>query len=225
MVRVIKQTVRLTLDIAMTIILLCSYAYRITGDTAHEWTGIVLLLIFIIHIIINYKWFKLIFNGAYNPHRIIMTGVNLFLAIDFAILFITGLSHSRTVLSFLHLSGSITLRQVHTTAAYWGLILIAVHIGIHWRIFINFIIGITENKIKFPCVIIMRILSIALVVFGVWSSFDRDIFAKLFLGFSFDYWPPERPIVLFFTETISIMGVYIFTTYYFMNLLVWRKKQ
>jgi hypothetical protein len=224
MVRVTEHTIRLTLDIAMTVLLLCSFAYRITGDTAHEWIGVVILLLFILHIIINRKWFTLIFNGAYSSRRVIMTVVNLLLAVDFAILLITGLSHSRTVLSFLHLSGSITLRQIHTTAAYWGLILIAVHIGIHWRIIINFVKGIAENKKGFPCKIIMRVLAIAFVIFGVWSSFDRDIFSKLFLGFSFDYWSPESPIVLFFAETISIMGIYIFTSYHFMKLLDWLKK-
>jgi len=37
------------------------------------------------------------------------------------------------------------------------------------------------------------------------------------LGFSFDYWPPERPFVLFFAETLSIMGIYVFVAYYLMK--------
>jgi hypothetical protein len=40
------------------------------------------------------------------------------------------------------------------------------------------------------------------------------MFSKLFLGFSFDYWPEERPAVLFFAAMLSIMSVYVFITYY-----------
>jgi len=214
-----KKTVRLLLDITITVILLCSYAYRITGDKAHEWIGITLFLCITLHIIINLKWFKTIFKGAYNPRRIIMTTVNILLAVDFAILLITGLSHSRTLLSFLHLSGSMVLRQIHTAAAYWSIILTAVHIGIHWGLFINAVMGKVRNEKKLLFGIIMRILAIALFAFGVWSSFDRDIFSKLFLGFSFDYWSPEKPIILFFVETISIMSIYIFTAYYCLKII------
>jgi hypothetical protein len=60
----------------------------------------------------------------------------------------------------------------------------------------------------------MRVLAFALAVFGVWSSFDRDMFSKLFRGFSFDYWPEERPAILFFAVNLSLMAVYIFVAYY-----------
>jgi hypothetical protein len=44
------------------------------------------------------------------------------------------------------------------------------------------------------------------------------MFAKLFLGFSFDYWPAERLFILFFAETLSVMGLFVFVTYYGMKL-------
>jgi hypothetical protein len=68
--------------------------------------------------------------------------------------------------------------------------------------------GITQkNRIRG---IIVRAFAFLFAVFGVWASFDRDMFSKLFFGFSFDYWPEERPAVLFFAVMLSIMGVYVF---------------
>jgi phosphotransferase system glucose/maltose/N-acetylglucosamine-specific IIC component len=67
--------------------------------------------------------------------------------------------------------------------------------------------------------IIMRVLAFALAAFGVWSSFDRDMFSKLFCGFSFDYWPEERPAILFFAVNLSLMAVYIFVAYYALKRL------
>jgi len=211
-------TVRIIIDLAIIILLLCAYAYRIVGDTAHEWIGVSVFVLFIAHNVINYRWYKNIVRGAYTVRRVIMTTVNALLALTMATLAITGFIQSRTVLSFLNLQGGMVLRQIHTTVAYWGLPLIGIHIGLHWGMFTKSI----SNQYLF--ILIMRIFAFLFTAFGIWSSFDRDMFSKLFLGFSFDYWPSEKPIVLFFAETISIMGIYIFTAYYFIKILDWLKR-
>jgi hypothetical protein len=132
-----------------------------------------------------------------------------------ATLITTGLMQSRAVLAFLHLPGAMVLRQIHTTAAYWGLIIIAVHTGLHLEMILNAFRKMTktsgENHTRKT---ILRVIALAFISFGVWSSFDRDMFSKLFLGFSFDFWPEERPAFLFFVVNFSIMGMYVSITYY-----------
>ena len=208
----LRQKLRVVIDIAMTILLIAAYAYRITGDTAHEWIGVSVFVLFIAHNGINFRWYKNMGKGAYTARRVIMTTVNALLALTLATLFITGFLQSRIVLSFLNLPGGMVLRQIHTTTAYWFLALIGVHLGLHWGMFTPFI---GKNNV---ITIVMRILACLFAAFGAWSFFDRDMFAKLFLGFSFDYWPPARPSVLFFAETLSVMGLYVFAAYYGMKL-------
>jgi hypothetical protein len=137
-----------------------------------------------------------------------------------ATLIITGLLHSRIVLAFLRLPGDMMLRQIHTTAAHWCLPLIGAHLGLNWRIILNASRKMAkvdgENRIR---KIVMRVSALAVFAFGVWSSFDRNMFSKLFRGFSFDYWPEERPAILFFAVNLSIMGLYVFVTYYALALL------
>jgi hypothetical protein len=111
-----------------------------------------------------------------------------------------------------------TLRLIHTTAAYWLLPLIGLHIGLHWGMIAR---HIGTNRL---IICVMRIAAFLFAAFGVWSSFDRDMFSKLFLGFSFDYWPEERPALLFFAETLSVMAVYIFAVYYAVKRLEKRQK-
>jgi hypothetical protein len=223
--RLICKTLRILLDLAMTILLLCAFAYRITGDAAHEWIGVSVFVLFIVHNIINRKWYKNIFKGAYSMRRITMTIINLLLALTMAVLIITGLLQSRTVLAFLHLPGGMLLRQIHTTAAYWGLLLIGAHVGLHWGMFINAARNMAkithENRGR---KIFARILAFLFIAFGVWSFFDRDMFAKLFQGFSFDYWNEERPVAFFFAVMLSIMGIYVFITYSILKLSE-RKRQ
>jgi hypothetical protein len=210
-----KLAARLIIDLAFTVLLLCALMYRATGDAAHEWIGVAVCAVGIVHNVLNWKWHKNIFKGTYNLRRGVLTAVNLLLALAFALLLITGLLHSRTVLAFLDLPGGMVLRQIHTTAAYWCLPLIGVHLGLNWSIILNAFRKMAkiggENRVRKT---VMRILAFALAVFGVWSSFDRDMFSKLFLGFSFDYWPEERPAVLFFAVNLSLLAVYTFVAYY-----------
>jgi hypothetical protein len=210
-----KLTARIIIDLAMTLLLLCAYADRITGDAAHEWIGLCVFALFIAHNGINRTWYKNIFRGKYTFKRILMTAVNIPLVFTFVIILVTGSLQSRAVLAFLHLPGGMVLRQIHTTAAYWGLPLTGVHIGIHWQMFINGarkMSGITgENRIRNG---IARAAAFLIIAFGVWTSFDRDMFSKLFLGFSFDYWDERRPAILFFAAMLSIMAIYIFAAFY-----------
>jgi hypothetical protein len=206
--------------------MLCAFAYRITGDTAHEWIGISMFVLVAAHNVINRQWYKNIFKGAYNFRRGINTAFNLVIAVIMVALIITGLLQSRAVLAFLHLPGGMLLRRIHTTAAYWLLFLIAVHAGLHWQMIMNTcrkMFKITgENRTR---KIILRITALVIIGYGVWSSFDRDIFAKLFQGFSFDYWDDERPAILFFTENISIMGIYVFVSYYMVKFFETNSKR
>jgi hypothetical protein len=150
------------------------------------------------------------------------TAVNLFLLAAMTVLIITGLLHSRTVLAFLHLPGGMVIRLIHTTAAYWGLLLIAVHLGLHWEMIINAMRKMTGiTKANFGRTIIIRAVVVLIVTIGEWGSFDRDMFSKLFLGFSFDYWDPERPAILFFIFNLSILGIYVSLTYYGLKLLAY----
>jgi hypothetical protein len=45
--------IRLIIDLAMTGLLLCACAYCIIGDTAHEWAGVFVFALFIVHNIFN----------------------------------------------------------------------------------------------------------------------------------------------------------------------------
>jgi hypothetical protein len=216
---------RLIIDFVMTVLLLCAYAYRIIGDVAHEWVGIAVFASFIAHNAINWRWYKNIFKGKYTLRRTIAAIVNITLAFTMATLLVTGLLQSRTVLAFLNLPGDMLLRQAHTAAAYWGLPLIGVHVGLHWEMIMNGFGKMARvSGSSLTRRVTLRAISVMIVIYGVYASFDRDMGSKLFLGYSFDFWDPDRPAVLFFTSNLAIMGVYVCMTYYTLKLLTYRRK-
>lgn len=210
-----KSVVRIIIDVVMTILMILSLAYRITGNVYHEWIGITVSMLFIIHNLLNLHWYKNIFKGKYNFCRSINTMINLLLIIDMTALLITGMLHSRVLLSFLHLNTGIFIRQIHTLSAYWGLVLVSFHIGQHWEMVLNvFKKAFKISNNVFILKIISRSIAAAIIVYGVISSFERDMYAKLFLNYSFDFWPPEKPVILFCINNISIMSIYIFISYF-----------
>jgi hypothetical protein len=113
----LSLAVRLFIDIAMTILLLCAMGYHITGDVAHEWIGIAVTSLFIAHNAVNWRWYRGIFTGKYGLRRILNTVVNLLLLAVMAALVTSGALLSRTVFAFMGFSGGMQIRLVHTSAA------------------------------------------------------------------------------------------------------------
>jgi len=54
-------------DACMTVLLLCQMAYQVTGEVLHEWIGMGMTALVVIHQILNRKWYCAIFKGKYNP--------------------------------------------------------------------------------------------------------------------------------------------------------------
>ena len=50
-----KTILKIVIDIGMTVMLLFLMAYELIGEAAHEWLGIGMFVLFIIHHILNRK--------------------------------------------------------------------------------------------------------------------------------------------------------------------------
>ncbi|MDR2366566.1 MAG: DUF4405 domain-containing protein [Deltaproteobacteria bacterium] len=216
--------VRLAIDLCMTALLPFAMAYRVTGDAPHEWIGVSVFVLLVVHNAFNRRWYRTPFKATRNFRRMMNVAINLLLLTAMATLLITGVLLSRTVFAFMGFNGGMAIRQTHTLAAYWGLILISLHLGMRWEMIMAATQKITPCARKRPIwTIIIRIVAALIVIYGVYASFDRNMGAKLFLGYSFDFWPPDRPVVLLFTGNLAIMGVYVCAIHYALKLLAYRR--
>jgi hypothetical protein len=48
-----QLSARLIIDIAFTVLFLCALMYRVTGDAAHEWTGVAVCAVCVAHNTLN----------------------------------------------------------------------------------------------------------------------------------------------------------------------------
>lgn len=206
--------IKLVIDLSMTVLMLDAMAYYITGNTIHERVGVLLLLFFIAHNILNRRWYKTIFRGNYNLQRILSIVVNLLFLVSMAVVMISAVPISRDIFSFISINNNMALIQIHVMASYWGFIFMAVHIGMSWGTIINAVrkmTGITNpSRIR---TILLRVIAVLIVVYGVQASFERDMFYKLTVYNPFG-WSMDKSYIGFLINHLSIMGIYISGTHY-----------
>ena len=87
-----KQIVRTIVDAGMLLALLCLMAYQVTGEALHEWIGIGMTLLLIVHHILNRKWYGAMRKGKYGAYRIVSTAVNTLLLGCIALTAFCGMS-------------------------------------------------------------------------------------------------------------------------------------
>jgi hypothetical protein len=216
--------IKLVIDFAMTMLVLVEMAYRITGNTIHELVGVLSLVLFIIHNFLNRRWHMAIMKGKNTVRRIIQIVVNLLFLVTMAVMMISAVLISRDVFPYIPIYNDMILRQIHVLTAYWGFIFMAVHIGISWGTIINAarkMTGITNvSRIRS---IILRVVAVLIVVYGVQTSFVREMGSKLTIYNPFGYWSNDDSISKFLIDHLSIMGIYIGGTYYALQFV--RKKE
>ena len=123
---------RRIVDVCMTVLLLFLMAYQVTGEALHEWIGMGMTLIVIIHQILNRRWYAAIFKGRYNPYRILTTAVNVLLVISFLLTAICGMSMSGHAVPFLYGILKVSFsRKMHLSMSHWSFVLMGLHLGLH----------------------------------------------------------------------------------------------
>lgn len=127
-----NHIVKRIVDTAMTVLLLFLMAYQVTGDTAHEWIGIGMTVLVIVHQILNRKWYGVLFKGRYNPYRILSTVLNILLLFNFALTAFCGMSMSGHAVPFLYGMAPVSFaRRMHLSMSHWSSVLMGLHLGMH----------------------------------------------------------------------------------------------
>ena len=93
--------VKMGIDLAMTVLLLCQMSYLLIGETAHEWMGTAMFVLFLLHHALNREWYQNLGKGRYSALRIFQTAVDFLVFLAMLGLMISGIMISRVVFSFL----------------------------------------------------------------------------------------------------------------------------
>lgn len=217
-----KQIVKVCVDIAMTLGLLFLMGYHLWGDSAHEWVGAGMFLLFLLHHILNRGWWKGLFRGEYNAARALLTGVNLLTLAAMLGLMVSGVMLSNEVFAFLHIRGHMSFaRRLHMASAYWGFVMMAAHLGLHWGIVLN--MTQKNKRIGKARTAFSELLGALIAAYGVVAMIKRDLSTYLFLRAEFVFLDFGESKILFYLDYLAIMGTFIFLAHFAAKLLRKRK--
>ena len=214
-----KMIAKICVDIGMTIALLLLMPYELVGQAAHEWIGIGIFILFIVHHILNGKWSRNVLKGKYTPLRIRKTLLVIFALASMIGSMVSGVILSRHALSFLPISGGRSFgRSLHMLASYWGFVLMSLHLGLHW----SMMMGMMRKAVKKPSAVrtwILCILALAVAGYGVFVFVKRDVESYMLLKNQFVFFDFEEPLIFFLLDYVMVMGLFMFIGHYLTEFL------
>lgn len=192
-------------DVCMTVLLLCLMAYQVTGEVLHEWIGIGMTVLVIIHQILNRKWYGAIFKGKYNAYRITTTVINIALLLSFVLTAFCGMSMSGHAVPFLYGMTKISFaRRMHLSMSHWAFVLMGLHLGMH--IPVMFARLQLTDKMK-------TVISVALCVaagIGLFLFIKNGMTDYLFFRVPFAFLDYEKAGILVFLENFLMLSFWAF---------------
>lgn len=150
-------------------------------------------------------------KGKYTPFRIWQTALVLGVVMTMLGSMISGIIISRSVLTFLPITGWQSFgRNLHMISAYWGFVLMSLHLGLHWSMMMRMakkaIRKLNQNRVW-----ILRGVGFLIAVYGVYAFGKRYIGTYMLMQSYFVFFDYEEPLIFFLADYIAAMGLFVVT--------------
>lgn len=211
-----KMILKMSIDFVMTVLLLIQMAYMLIGNTAHEWIGAIMFALFILHHVLNIRWYRNLFKGRYSRFRILQTAVNFSVLLCMLGLMVSGIIMSRDVFSFLPIDGGMGFARIlHMVTAYWGFLLMSAHLGLHWGMIMGMVRKIRKQKEASKIQkLILRVLALLISGVGMYAFMKHNLFSYMFMKSQFVFFDMQQPLISFLAEYLAMMGLWACFSYY-----------
>ena len=207
---------KIFVDVLMTLVLLLLSGYQIWGESAHEWAGAGMLVLFLAHHILNRKWYQSLRKGRYTTMRVLQLLVNTLLLVTMLAQMYSGIVMSRHVFAFLPISRGMALaRRLHILGAYWGFVLMSMHLGFHCNMFL----GMAKKKLGGAGTSkglrqIWFLAGLLIAAYGFSVFIRRDFPTYMLLRSEFVFLDYQEPIWVFYADYVCLMGFWVFLAHY-----------
>ena len=172
---------RLLLDGGIFLGTLACMAYAWTGKLLHEWIGLAVVVLFVIHLLINRRWYGKAFTGKGVPMNGVRKTFNCLLLFMTLGMIVSSLLLSEYVFGFLGLGGDKVGLTPHLICSYWGFLIMAMHIGLHWPMLLAQFKKTALGKTLCGQAWLGRVGAIITVVLGAVSLWHQQYGAHLFM--------------------------------------------
>ena len=204
------------LDAILFALFVVELSFHYLPKILHEILGAAMAAAIFIHLFINRRRF-LSLAKKMTPRKIFSVTINFVLTICAGIIFITGVCMSNYLfgdfVSF-ELRRNMTIHQLHVVTPYILLILIGIHIGLHWRElwqrFLNLIgaEGFYRRKID-----LFRAAAVILAAIGVAEIYLNRVVDRILMKHIFATPATDLPVAIFILLIIGGVGLFALITF------------
>lgn len=167
-----KNRIKILLDVVMTGILTLLYNSHVSSIDFHEVAGLIVAGMFVIHCLLNSKWVTSIsarfFSGSLSRRVRLSYIINFLLLVTFVLVISSGIMISEALFPNMAVQKDGLWRSLHDFFAAISIILVGIHIGLHW----SFLKGMFKKIIKLPQKVTRPLGTFLLVVLLVFGTFS-----------------------------------------------------
>jgi len=215
---------RLILDFASLALVLLCLAYWWLGNLWHELFGTALFALVIVHNVFNRRWYSNVARNLADGSRLLNAVTIACLATTMAVMLVSSVLISRDLFPFMSLDGGFAVREIHMFAAYWLLMILALHLGTRWTVVMNVFRG--AFGIERPNILrsaTLRLFTFAAAAWGIHNTIEMGFGSKLMLTYTLDMWDFNESALGFFLNYGSIVCLYAAVTHYVLSMMRRRK--
>lgn len=208
-----KMKWKMSVDVLMTAGLLALMTYSFLGEELHEWLGIGQFLLYVLHHYLNRSWIKKLGRGAYTPYRTLQTVLAVLIFLSMTGSMLSGILISRYVIPRKGVTTYWEMMSLaHLFCAYWGFLLMSLHIGLHWRM----ILGVLRGKRNIPKAAgrLLRLAAWGTAAYGALVFYREGIASYLFLQTHFVMYDFDATLATILRDYLAMMGFFILLAFY-----------
>ncbi|CRY55360.1 MULTISPECIES: DUF4405 domain-containing protein [Yersinia] len=212
-------------DALMTLLLLILMGFHLHGEIVHEWAGILFTLLIILHLYLNRHRLWSLSPKLPLTMRRVNRVINAVTFVVILTAIISGMMLSRHILLDLPFHNPATwVRKVHMTSVHWGMIILALHIGLHWKMLATFFcraLKISDDS-HFANVIMPVFFSI-IALLGLYGLLNQDYLNYLLMKVDFSFFDYDESALLFYLRYLSIIVLFSLITRFLLWYFIFRK--
>jgi Domain of unknown function (DUF4405) len=177
--------IKFAIDILMAVTFVLFFNKQVLGGlTFHEIAGLAIAAVFFTHVLLNWQWVKKVTVKLFDRKLPLKTKfgyvLNLLLLVTMGFIIISGIFISRVVFPNINIGNERWFQVTHISISFLVLILVAVHVGLHWKWVVNVFKNLVHFKSqKRSLAIAAKVATVILLVFGTYQMYTTNFIMHL----------------------------------------------
>ena len=205
---------RIALAITAAAMFVLGLAYWWQGNLFHEVVGTLFVVLLIVHNITVLRWYAALAKGKWTIRRSYSMAVNALILMLMVALAGTSVMVSQSLFTALPINAGYAARDAHVIVAYWALVVMGLHLGLHWSRVMSAVQRAVPMGSSRPGTIVGRFIALAIVAFGIQSALVVMLPEKLLAIPALEMWDFTVDAGGFLMRYAAIIGLFAVIGHY-----------